>query len=736
MALDPTYVLGTPLEEIFLSKDTGLPLAGGFIYFYEDDSRITAKPVFELTGAPPNYTYTALPNPITLSSIGTPQNGSGENVAIYYHPYDASGNIQLYYVVVKDSNGVEQFTREAWPSNVVDSLNPTNDVLPPQNQLSNSQFSQVFINPTLTTTFTPTTNNQEFNLAPDWTLVASGDGSQNIQIKQLPIPPQSNNIPTNPPYMLEITVGSNPGISSCYLRQRFNSNAGLWSSTASDDVYLSTAMVIWNKGSSGTSEVKMLYAQSNGTYVIGNAIEIFDKVTTAGSIALYTDSSDSPIPLSDNTDSGSSGYTDILIQLPASSHLAISSIQALPVVNANEPTLVTYDQTSSNRDQAFMGDYFIPRLEAKPIKSLITGWDFPLNPAQNGTTFTIGATPVYTWDQTIAARMVNDSALIIDPITGGLKITPSGNNGSFYLMQYLSGKNAKKILGTTLSVNINAYAGNSNVTARVYLYRAPTATVIPVLPAVVTAIDSTGAVTGSPAAGWTLIPRSGLDTPTIKLNSVTTNPGINSGNDYGFNGWQLIDSTQIGDTDKFAILVTFGYTTASGVAININSISLIPGDIPCRPGPQSASDVLSDCQYYFEKTYNQGVAIGTASAAAPKLSVQTSAFVVSTPNKISYANKSFGIQYITPKRAAPTVKFYAIDGTADNVTFNAYASGAAVGGYPQLEPLTSWTQSSNGFDNVYYIATTPNSDLQTLSADNDAFITYHYTADSRLGIVV
>lgn len=116
MALDPLYVTSVSLDEIFLDKDTGEPLANGYIEFYQDDNRAIAKPVYEITGAPPNYTYAALPNPVILGANGAPVNNTGEPVSIYYYPYDPTGNLQLYFVQVYNSANVLQFSRQAWPN--------------------------------------------------------------------------------------------------------------------------------------------------------------------------------------------------------------------------------------------------------------------------------------------------------------------------------------------------------------------------------------------------------------------------------------------------------------------------------------------------------------------------------------------------------------------------------------------------------------------------------------------
>ncbi len=116
MALNTKYMLAPSLEEYFVDKTTGFPLAAGKVYFYSDINRSTLKPIFTISGTAPDYSYVQLPNPVTLSSVGTFQDGSGNNVLPYYYPYDADGNVENYFIRVFDSGGVEQFTREGFPN--------------------------------------------------------------------------------------------------------------------------------------------------------------------------------------------------------------------------------------------------------------------------------------------------------------------------------------------------------------------------------------------------------------------------------------------------------------------------------------------------------------------------------------------------------------------------------------------------------------------------------------------
>lgn len=138
MSLNNNYVISPSLEEYFVDKTTGLPLSNGKVYFYSDINRSTLKPIFTLSGNPPNYSYVQLQNPSTLSAVGTFQDEGGNNVLPYYYPYDADGNIELYYIEVYDSNDFLQFTREAWPniSFQSDNIEVANAV----NYIPNGQF--------------------------------------------------------------------------------------------------------------------------------------------------------------------------------------------------------------------------------------------------------------------------------------------------------------------------------------------------------------------------------------------------------------------------------------------------------------------------------------------------------------------------------------------------------------------------------------------------------------------
>ena len=730
MALNEQYFVTSDLEAYFVDKDSGLPLADGTLTFYRDVARNTPKTVYQLIGAPPTYSFTALPNPVPLSSVGTPQDAGGDNVVIYYFPYDADGNLDLYYVVCRDSNGVEQFSREAWP-NVTAANNPTTNGFGIQNQLSNPQFTQVFINEGQATVYIASAaTNQVFKFAPNWDFVISGTGT--VTVERIAIS-GIDNVATSPPYVLDISVSL--GITSCYLRQRLYLNSGLWASTANQSIFLTGTLIARNE-LAGSSGIEMFYVESIG----GSPIPIVDAAFDNSGYHVLTGITAAPIPLSTDTNTDYAGYVDIYLSFLIGSDVRISSIQVIPTLS--QATL-EYDLNASNREQALMGDYYIPRLNSRPAASLLTAWDFPLNPFQFAISGNITNTAAYIVDQTIAFCGVSGTvAFARDSVTNGLALTTAGTNDSFYLMQYLSGNDAKKILGTPLSVNVFGYVTSVSdaVTLRVYLFRADSGSSIPTLPTSIGTVATSGVFTVS-AAGWTEIPRSGLDTATATLPAITTDDEINNvNNDMAFTGWELTDSTQISDTDKFAMVVTFGYVDAS-TAITVNSISLIPSDIPARPAPQTFSDVIRECEYYYEKSYDQGTYAGNASTNGAIVCEQYA--FLSTLGTASIAFPRFlEVRYSSIKRLATTPSIYSpTTGAVGNVAVLLY-QGANTISTADTAIAGNWTLTDSGQTGFTLQPVNRNAITGSIAvpagsthAAGEAIALFHFVADARLGIV-
>lgn len=628
MPLDERYFIAAPLDQYFVDKDTGLPLANGTIQFFRDKARATGKDVYRLTGAPDpdTYSYTSIGSTITLSSAGTIVEGNN-NIVIYFYPYDSNGNLDLYYIRCFNADGVEQWSREGWP-NVNADNDPTQDSAPVPNQIANPQFTRHFLN-TGTTTLVTGSGTNSYQIAPDWFLEVDGIGSIQLSVEALQV---GANIPSRPPYALDILIPQT--VSGCRLVQRLNNNAGLWSSTSTNDLFITGAFSAENQAVSGTVGVSMFYRDASGINFTAPVQIANGTITTAW--ANVTGNS-GKIPTSTSALTGENGYVDIYLDLPPGSHLRVTSIQAIPT-NAGG-NIIAYDSQSSNRALANMSDYYNVAFERKYQKSMLQCWDFPRNPQQ----FTVVAgsnfnnVPIYIMDQTIAYNSnANNVAFARYQPNGinALQFTTSANtNETFLLCQYLENDDINPILSGKMSLNINAWSTNANnVVCRAYLYRAGTTGTFPVLsskadnyaaPAVgvanqyllgdltTTAGDDLGVFTldtVTPAKGqnWTEISRSNLGNPKFTLNQSATLVDQHSfDHDFGFSQYEITNEAQLQDTNKFAIVVTFACPTASTVVV-VNSISLVPGDIPTRPAIQSEQEVLSDAQKYYETSLDVG----------------------------------------------------------------------------------------------------------------------------------
>lgn len=705
MALDERFVTSVNLEPYFVDKSTGLPLANGTVEFWQDDDRGTPKLVYQLSGSPPNYTYTALPNPLTLSAVGTFQNAGGDNIAVYYFPYDgdpdsSNGNVELYYIVVKDENGVLQFTREAWP-NLSDANSPiNNDGGNTSNEISNSQFVDVLFDPsaTLQISFNGASTTT-VNIAPDWRLEIVHTGNGTVDIIRNSIIGQSR-LPNNPPYTITFIAGVN--ITSLRIIQRLDHNPDIFAPTVNGVAgYISGSLLL-----KPASSAEMIYSPSVGTdqVILNVANATADYVQYDNTIQL---------DLADNTDNSNVGYVDIIIALAISGETTLGNIQIVGL-DSNQQD-VGYIQNTVSRQEDFLFHYYNPILQYKETPSYLIGWDFPLNPAQPlGDTVAasaIGANKSkYVWDQTIVFQST-DSGVGVTRATSGALVTTAAATTQMALIQYLPQIEARKILNDSCSVNISALTSVvAGVQCRVSLWYTTDAN-LPNIAAgtndsIVLSLDATGIVT--PAAGnWTQVTRNNLgDSPSFTIaTSSTTNF-----NDYSFSGFNINGIAGASTATFFAIVISTSSVTM-GETISWNSISLVPGDIPCRPAPQTMSQVLLDCKRYYNKSFLTGIVPAT----------QIVDGMYSMPQTAGASLVSFG-----------PVVFFAVEmrDTPNVVLYNPVSNNAQIrntGGAPGDWSLSAASNiDATGFDTTG--VTNGGS-----SIGNTASV--QWTADARLGIV-
>ncbi len=730
MAIDPHYIPAFSIEDVILDKDTGAPLSGGQVYFEQDDQRGVLKPIYQITGTSPNYQYIQLPNPMTLSAIGTFVDALDNPTVPYFYPFAANGDPEYYFVRVESSGAVPQFTREAVPY-IPSDLNPSESAINFGNEMSNPQFAEVLfdtVDPSYTYNFTGASL-EAIEIAPNWDIVVSGTGTVTVSQTR---PTGSLNRLTNPGTLLNI---NSSGISVLRLRQRMYGSPNLFGSG-----YISGFFVA--KTFSGSSSIlDMKYRQSNGT--LNTTPIVIKSATLTGAYTAFSGSA--LIPASNSTEEFPDAYIDIEFNIPVNTNIEITSVQVVGTGSISVDN-VPYDEESNYRQIDHLFHYYQPKINFKPISSLLTAWDFPLNPAQQlGETATITTTPTYKWDQTISVVNGGTVSVARNSVTGGIQATTSGTNQAFCWMQYLSDGQAKKILDTRLSVNVSAFRtqAGTDVTCRVYLYRGSSAASFPTLPLLIGAISSDGTFTKNSTPGqgqfWTEIARSNLGQAIGILSIVDTGDysTLNDIQDLQFSGWEVTDATEISDTDKFCMIVTFQCPT-SGTVVTTNSIGLVPGDIPTRPAPQSKDEVIRECQYYYETSRNTGVPItysGVGTAGGALVASQNYAQTILT---VSMFLKAFGFQFRTSKRSTSCVtRLYTPSGTADMVTGFMFNGVTNIGS--NNITATAWTASNVGTYAIQFLSNTAlalydGSITATVSNNTDAYIMYHFECDNRLGV--
>jgi len=742
---NPLYYACFPLQEYFVNKDTGFPLAGGYVEFFSDPAFTVPKDVYQqsLVGGT-TYNYTNLGSVLVLSSVGTFVDNNGDDIIPFLFPFDGTpsdpGNIQLYFIRVWSGDpsvqgSVLQFTRQGWPPNLIQSTSPTDVFESSQNLFTNPQFSIVnFVNTVGQTYYEITVSGAgSVEIAPGWSISYAGTGS--LKLSQGVI---SSDVTTNPSYYLQID--SDAGVTPIKLIQRLN-----YSPRVFENNYLSVA-VLANCTDNIAETITVDYTTSSGSskQVLAGQVSNNNQFTLLAGVA------GAPVLIDvTNNVSPATGYVDMVINVPPNRVMQFTSVFGVTVQNAT--SLVKSVQSTDAQQTNATFWYYKPELEYKPIPSYTLGWNWTTNPCQElGTTVAAASnTPGlsrYVADETIIFQNVN-SSIACAFNNAGMGITPSADT-SFAIVKYFSGAEVQNILSTPLCVQLKAggaLASTVDVIANVSIWYTFDAN-LPDLKAsnyysLVSAVNNTTGVATVGGGGvhgtWYQVPRSGLGAATANLK--TANVPV-----YNFNGWEYNDATPATSAIYCAIVVSVSKLT-SGVGCTFEYCTLQNGSIPTRPQASSFGENLTALQQYYEKSMPVSV-LPSASTDAGALIQQLSGQMIYTEffggnnnSKLVLNNSSFGLRYVVNKNSnSPIVTIYNNAGTANNVYATGYNQGALV--VNGNVGIGTWTQnglSSTGVNyiapalgplySVTYGASPPNATI-------NGYLKYHYTVDARLGI--
>lgn len=600
-----------------------------------------------------------------------------------------------------------------------------------ENQVTTSQFSEVdFVSPLAITA------SGTYDIAPGWSLILTGAGTATIT--QVPIAGDQNFV-NNPTYALGLNLN---GWSTANLVQRFNHNGDIWASTLlsgipNQDGYISMSITAQAVGSA-YSPISFIYKNSVGTEQnIGNAGSI-----NTGSYQVYNQTQ--LLDISDNSDTSEVAFVDIIIQLLGTGNILISNIQIVGQevdTGTTAPTSPVYQQETNERQIDRLFHYYRDSIIFQPKDTILTAWNFPLNPFQfvTSTVATNVAQTNYICDQTIlhqeaASQIATGMATNADRF--GLKVTPvdAATDTKFALIQYMDDSTTNPYWSYKLSALVKLRFSSSHSTAvkfkMMLMYRLDA-------PAAISASEPISGWAGdnlSLAAGWTAIKP--INDPAYSVSNSSAGADLS----YAFNGFQLPNAS----SDTMFLAAVF-YTvddmnSSAGTKdfFVIDKISLVNNDFAIDTQPQTFDDVLRQCQFYYEKSYDTNVYFQNGGTAGGTLSYLMQ-FSSNTAQTRAFATP-FQFSFSTVKRAAPTVSIYAKNGASDdliaNVTAYYYRDGL-VNTTATKTLAAYWNSSVVSTKSAFYDTTSATELIAVTSggyADNQkAIIRFQYTANALLG---
>jgi hypothetical protein len=392
---------------------------------------------------------------------------------------------------------------------------------------------------------------------------------------------------------------------------------------------------------------------------------------------------------------------------------------------------LTYERVTDQEFHVYKNSIII-----QPKNSILTGWIFGLNPYQFITTTvsTVTAQTSYIADQTIlhqmaASQLQSGSAAPIERF--GLQINPVVNASQTQLavIQYIDPATILPYWGSFVSSLVKmAFVTSASTTLKIKMRLIWNAN----LPSTIGNAE--------PIASWTLngdpVFSSGWTAIVPQNDPVYTLPNLNYFN-YAFNKFLLPPNTSGGETMTLGIvLYTQGNMSSTSPVdyVVLDKISLVPNDFAIDSNPETFDQVLRQCQYYYEKSYDYFTLPGAATGSGSLVQSQQ---VISDPvGNAMYMNASnLAIPFKSVKRAAPTMKVYNPAGTVNTTTWAFFSNGVqAQSG--NVTFTAAWASLGISTTNATYTGIRTTSFLSpppVFGGVSYGFAQLHYSANACLG---
>lgn len=562
------------------------------------------------------------------------------------------------------------------------------------NQVTNPQFSLINFSSPLTVTGT---NPDPIEIAPGWVLNAGGTGT--VIVSQVALN-NANTNPSNAPYAIRLQLNGWTA-DSVKLVQRFQQNGMLWASKT-----VSSSVTARLDGSPQNISAELF--DSNNA-LLGSVLS-----STAINESWNEFTGYSEIPATTNTDNPPSAYIEYRLSLPSNIDIYLTSFQLVVQELPLEPT---FEQDSIERQVDHTFHYYRESLIIRPKDSILTGWDFRLNPWQfyARPLTTISSVGGYIADQTVLIAEVASSLQTSGsntPAEGGSFVVKALNGvtqGRFALIQYIDPATCRPALVQTLSALVKARivtTHGSQVGVKVKLL---SSTTTPATVNQVTGWDADGPIF-NPAIWDTSLP---LNNPTRIL---TGNVVANLSDPLAFDRILPMAASSFASQTLALVVYTtapMDNTLSSEDYISFQSISLAPNEFAIETNPKTFDETLRECQYYYQKSFL------TDTLPATNVGLNTGEYRWYQIVSLLSAGTSPSIRFEPSMRAIPVMTLYnpaAANNQIRDITISANWSSS----------VATTNLNAKGF---IASGTTANTSVATHVA------AVHWTADARMGIV-
>ncbi len=574
-----------------------------------------------------------------------------------------------------------------------------------ENQISNPQFAFVnfgFISGTSTPSFT-TAASGTYHVAPGWDLVLTGAGTATVT--QLILSAAQDTVASpHPPYALRLALN---GWSTAVLQQRFNGLGGLF-----NNEFISMAVLARSETAANSLSFNVAPDSGAQTPVSGGSL------STGAAYELISGVAELPKP-STNSSLSNVAYVDIQIILNPNGTTDISNVQMLEQNSLVITPFPVIPMETLERQTDHLFHYYRDSIIIQPKNSMAVGWNFRQNPYQyyTGLATTVSTTPVYSADQTIVFTTAANGISVSR--TAASASVPYGYyqvsartavaQGQIIVMQYIDPNSLVGFYGFNFSMLVRAKLLNANSTpvylkARIFSING--------LPNTLSATDPIASfAAGDPVFAGAYTGIQSENDPAYVLGSTyeaTFSPKLPA---YAFNKFAVAPGVAANATATFGIMIyTIGTLDNGGSpnALLLESISFVPNDFAIDDNPKSFDQVLRECQFYYEKSYNLDAMPGTVTLAGAQ-SVQLS----SGTGNIAGIDRPFKVT----KRTSPTVTWYS-------------TAGATVARARNLTAAADMTVTANLNVGVgttgYFTTSAPGADADEIIAQ--------WTADARLAL--